>query len=331
MHHDLVELGWTEEHWNRICAAVTEEAQRARIAAQMLPMVGPEEGSTLAVPRYALNTRDNPDAYPPERPRQPPVPGAEPPRRLAVDSDPNLFLTTIAVNVQLRSHEVADSRLNAALGMFRRAANCIARIEDALVFNGRLRNQAPPGVGDLPAIFTVTGEAPGDFRGIIPSEFGIDPDRAQVDQRVLRRLRRRAPALPQPPAQPPPAPPLDGNDVVNAIINAIGELDARGQQGPYACGLSQDLFALICTPNDNLVLPRDRILPFLQGPLLRASALRLRHGFVVALGGNPVEIVVGADMAVRYLQTTLEPRYVFRVSERIALRIRQENAIALIT
>jgi hypothetical protein len=33
---------------------------------------------------------------------------------------------------------------------------------------------------------------------------------------------------------------------------------------------------------------------------------------------------------VRYLQSTLEPRYVFRVSERVAVRIREENAIVVI-
>jgi predicted GIY-YIG superfamily endonuclease len=31
MHSDLVELGWTEEHFNRIDAVVTEEAQKARV------------------------------------------------------------------------------------------------------------------------------------------------------------------------------------------------------------------------------------------------------------------------------------------------------------
>jgi uncharacterized linocin/CFP29 family protein len=322
MHHDLLELGWTEEHWNRICATVTEEAQRARIAAQMLPMVGPEEGSTIAVPRYALEARSNPDGYPVER-RGAEATDDAPTRRLAVNSTPNLFLSTIAVNVALRSHEVADGRLNAALGMFRRAANCIARAEDALVFNGLPRRGAPRGVGDLPAIFTLTSDAPGDIEGLVPFNFDVG---GRVNQRVLRRLRRGLAH-----DEEAERPPLNGNDVINAIIDAIGELDARGQQGPYACGLSQDLFALICTPNDSLVLPRDRILPFLQGPLLRASALGLRHGLVVALGGTPVEIVVGADLAVKYLQATLEPRYVFRVSERIALRIREQNAIAVIT
>jgi uncharacterized linocin/CFP29 family protein len=305
MHNDLIELGWTESHWNRICGAVTEEAQKARITAQMLPMVGPEEGSTLAVPQYRLGTGVIPsaDAY-----------GA-PPDRLVVDSSPTLYLSTIAVNVALRSHEAADPNLNAALGMFRRAASCIARVEDALVFNGRPANGPPPGVGNLPPVFTVSGDGPVREGLTRPLVIPNLPPRAQ---RIVRRLN-------------PAIPPLNGTDVVDAIIDVIGDLDARGHQGPYACALSQDLFALVCSPTPNLVLPRDRVLPFLQGPLLRASALQRRYGVVVALGGTPVELVVGSDISVRYLQTTPEPRYMFRVCERVALRIREYNAIAVIT
>jgi uncharacterized linocin/CFP29 family protein len=315
MHNDLVELGWTEEHWNRICGAVAEEAQKARIASQLLPMVGPEPGSTVAVPRYSLGTRANPEGYP----RVPPPPTV-PVDRLAVNSDPDLYLTTIAVNVQLRTHEVADPNLHAALGMFRRAANCIARIEDALVFNGRLPNQPPTGVGGLPQIYTVTGD--GELRGLArPHPQVASPTPAVGIAPLGPRVIQQLPVGPNPP---------DGSDVVTAIIAAIGELDRRGHQGPYACALSQDLFELICTPNANLILPRDRVLPFLQGPLLRASALQFHDGIVVALSGNPVELVVASDIGVRYLQTTLEPRCIFRVSERVALRIREESAIAIL-
>jgi len=306
MHSDLVELGWTEEHWNRLLNAVSEEAQKARVAAQMLPMVGPEERSTLAVPEFAISSGPAPVDT-----------AHQASHRLTVDSNPSLYLTTIAVNVFLRSHEAADSQLNAALGMFRRAANYIARIEDALVFNGRSANAAPEqGLAGIPAVFTVSGD--GAPRGLaLPPELDRR-DSAPERQRVQLRLQARGTSL-------------QGDEVITAIIGAIGQLDARGQQGPYACALSTDLFARVCTPNQNLVLPRDRILPFLQGPLLRASTLQEGQGVVVALSGSPVELVVGSDIGIRYLQATLEPRYAFRISERVALRIREENAIAILT
>lgn len=293
MHNDLVELGWTEEQWNRITGAVTEEAHRARVAAQMLPIVGPEDPSTVAVPGYELAPEPNP-APPPEQ-------------RLGVNSAPNLFLLTVAVNLQLRSVEVADPTLKAALGLFRRAANQISRIEDALIFNGHTKHMLPPfGIDGIPPVFSITGGG-GAASGVVAVG-------QQQGGRSYHKLPEKA----------------DGRAVIDAVVAAISALDNAGQQGPYACALSQPLFDLICRPTDNLVMPRDRILPFLQGPLLRASAIPAGLGVVVSLGANPVEIVVGSDLSVRYLQSTLEPRYVFRVSERVAVRIREENAIAVI-
>jgi uncharacterized linocin/CFP29 family protein len=132
--------------------------------------------------------------------------------------------------------------------------------------------------------------------------------------------------------------PFNGSDIATAIFEAIGILDNAGFSGPYACALDQRAFDAICTPSSTLVLPRDRILPFLQGgSLVRASTIPRRvvgvRGAVIALSGNPVELVVATDIYVSYLQTTgaMEPRRVFRVSERVALRVKEPGAIAIIT
>jgi uncharacterized linocin/CFP29 family protein len=295
----LEQLGWTEDQWNRICTTVTEEAERTRVAAQILPVVGPEDPSTVAVPAYSLSY--DPDPAPPN--------GPLPSQSMEVSSDPTLYLTSISVLVQLGGREVADPTLSAALTMFRRAANVIARAEDALIFNGRTTasiNQADT----LPQIFGVN-RVPADIDGLLDSTL-------------------RSP-LPLPP---------DGNEVAKAIFAAIGRLDAKGFSGPYGCALDQRAFDAICTPNAAMVMPRDRILPFLQGgALVRASTIPERfsplllRGTVIALSGNPVELVVATDINVTYLQTTgtTEPRRIFRVSERVALRIKEKNAIAIIS
>jgi uncharacterized linocin/CFP29 family protein len=288
MHDELVNLGWTEDHLSRIRTTVAEEAQRARVLAQALPLSGPEDGSTILVPKFALDSEKNE----PEPPKQ----------RLTVNSKPDLPIVTIAINVQLRSHEIADPSLTAALVMFRRAANHIARIEDALIVHGTKAADAPPsgGVKGIPEVYTV---------------------RAADKSTGLLEVQGRKPVQ---------VPPNNGPALVAAISTAISELDDAGQGGPYACVLGADLFALSTTPTDNLVMPRDRILPFLQGPLLRSSAFPVNRGAVIALSGNPIEIVVASDISVRYLQTTLEPRYVFRVSERVALRVKEADAIVRI-
>lgn len=296
MHSDLAEIGWTEDHWNRIVTAVTEEAQKARVAAQMLPMVTPEDSAALAVPDYSIATRADPGGFSAQR--------------LRVDSDPTLFLTSIAVNVQVKLREAADPNLSAALGMFRRAANYIARIEDSLVFNGRPGADLDPpfGLAGIPNVSRVTGNGAPD---------GL----------LLATAPRMFVAVAGVPV---PAGATLGDRVVVAIIESINQLEAAGQLGPFACVLSPDLFAAICTPGPALVMPRDRILPFLQGALVRSSAVLPYFGAVVALSASAVELVVASDIGVRFLQTTEEPRLVFRVSERVALRVRDNNAISIL-
>jgi hypothetical protein len=260
-----------------------------------LPVSGPEDPTTVAIPRYAIGSPPNPVNPPP-------------PQRLAVNSDPTLYLTTISVNVSLRAREVADPALQAALVMFRRAANIIARIEDALVVHGRPGRDLPPpgGLLGVPNVYEVTGN--GRVDGLLPLRPG---------------LRWPPPRRLRPPGGDP------GGRLFADIVRAIGRLENRGQLGPFACLLDQRLFSRIVNPTGSLVLPRDRLLPFLQGPLLRSSVLPLGWGALIALSAGPVEIVVASDISVQYLQVTLEPRYVFRVCERVALRVKERRAIQL--
>jgi hypothetical protein len=72
------------------------------------------------------------------------------------------------------------------------------------------------------------------------------------------------------------------------------------------------------------------VLPFLDGPLLRSSALNTGYGFVTALGGNPIEIVTASDIHVSYLSRNDEPRFVFRVSERVVVRVKDESAVSVL-
>jgi hypothetical protein len=95
--------------------------------------------------------------------------------------------------------------------------------------------------------------------------------------------------------------------------------------------MSPTVFEAVHTPAGSLVLPRDRILPFLGGDYLRRSnTIPNGYGVVIALGGDPVEIVVASDISLQYLQRTPEPKYLFRVSEKIALRVKEWDAVAII-
>jgi len=318
----LINLGWTEEDWNRISSAVSEEAQKARVCAKILPAVGPEDRSVLAVPRYRLSAAAT-------------SAGAS---ELTVDSAPDLYLTKLAVNVSLHSHEVADRSLSAALLMFRRAANVIAHLEDSLIFYGRRStslgpstksalNRVPDG---LPPVFEITQDSH-NVEGLYGWQMG--PTTVGDPGPQLARGELIAP--------PELAPPFRagaqgegrglGDGVVNVVVNAINAIEKGGYYGPFGCILSHDLFTAICTPTPSLVLPRDRILPFLEGPLLRSSVLNPGSGVIISLAGSPVELVLASDVQVKFLQLTAGGRALFRVSERVALRIKDAQAVQWIS
>ena len=48
---------------------------------------------------------------------------------------------------------------------------------------------------------------------------------------------------------------------------------------------------------------------------------------MVALGGAPVELVIATDVSLNFLQVAPDPMFVFRVYEKMALRIKESDAI----
>jgi uncharacterized linocin/CFP29 family protein len=286
---------WTAEQHARVRQVIQEEAHRARVAAGFLPVVGPLPASTDFVRADSVHYPKNP------------VEGSQPRQRLAIDDTQTILLPTLQVKVWLRGAQMADPEMNSALTMFRRAANVLARLEDAIIFNG----QAGAGQGPhhkatgLPDIWEVLGGQ--ECRGLLPPHDGPEPE-----------------------PMPGGALPHDtGEKLVGEISRQIGDLEANGHFGPFAVALDHQYFTAVQTPNKNsLVLPQDRILPFLGGgPLVRSSTLPACSGCVIALGAAPVELVVATDVSLNFLQVTTDPMFVFRVYEKVRLRIKERDAI----
>ena len=300
-------LNWTDEHWSRVEKTVKQEAERTRVAAKFLPIYGPVPEDELEVPNFALQQQ-----------AAPLVPAAGVPglaaQRLSVDSTSATALATISILVYLRTHEAADPELQAALTMFRRAANLIARTEDALMFNGQNgRNQPPVAAGGLRALAQVTYGR--QQNGLIGSPlnpvFGAGHPAAPVA--------RGAAGLP-------------GQTVVTAVVNAITQLEDSGYGPPYACVFGNDLYRDAHTPTQNLILPRQPITSMLEGgPLLRSTVIPADWGAVISHESGQVEQVLANDICVKCLHVSEEPRFVFRVSQRVALRVRDWGAVANIT
>jgi uncharacterized linocin/CFP29 family protein len=268
------QVPWSDEQWDRVKRAIQEEANRARVAATFLQLFGPLPASADFVRKEEIKI-DN---------------------RITIADTDTIKLPTLQVKVYLRGAQMTDPELTSALAMFKRAANLLARLEDALIFNGQPNVSKPPAGG--PAIWEVLGGQPSS---------GL--------------LAAGAPGV--------VVPADDGEKLVRAVSKAIGDLEGDGQFGPFAVALGQELFLAAQTPNEgSLVLPQDRIIPFLGGgSLLRSSTLHDYKGVVVALGGAPVELVIATDVSLNFLQVAPDPMFVFRVYEKMVLRIKEPDAI----
>jgi uncharacterized linocin/CFP29 family protein len=283
MAYDYAPITWTDEQWARVTDTIQQEANRARVAATFLPLYGPLPPDTDYVARDEVEIAE---------PRQ----GG--PERLMINDTRTIRVPTLQVKVYVRGAQMADPELTSALQLFRRAANVLARLEDALIFDGQ------------PAPY----ECPGAAAPLAPIAEILGGD--ESDGLLNRKTASVAVAV-------------DGNALVEGVSKAIGALEADGHFGPFAVALGQEYFNAVEKPNDeSLVLPQDRIIPFLGGgSLVRSSLLGGNRGVVVALGGSPVELVVATDMSVNFLQVTPEPMFVFRVFEKVVLRIKEPKAI----
>lgn len=270
------QLQWTDDQWNKVRQVVYEEARRARVAGNVLPLFGPLEPDAQFVSKQELE-RD-------------PKTGI-----ITVSDRDSLRLLTLEEKVYLRGSQVADQALDSALIAFRHAANCIARQEDKLLLKGDALDREA-GTGSSKHLPNLVDSAGTD----VPFDSGTKPgDR--------------------------------GGALVTAISKAIGELEMVHHLGPFACLLGPTYFLDAQTPTDSMVLPQDRILPFLGGgTLARTSVLDAEQGLVIALGGAPIDVVVATDITVKFLQIDADAKYVFRVYEKIVLRVKQPEAIALL-
>jgi uncharacterized linocin/CFP29 family protein len=284
------QVPWTDEQWARVNQVIQEEATRARVAATFLPLYGPLSADTDFV---------RAEIIPPDAP-------------LRIQDRNTIQLATLQVRVPVRSAQMADPDMRSVLAVFRRAANVLARLEDAVVFRGLEQTNAtsigfapPGGTASLPAIWEIHGGQ------ATPGLWGPRPTNATWQWIEVSAV---------------------GEALVTAVSDAIGKLEGHGHFGPFAAVLGQGLFLVAQTPDQSsLVLPQDRIIPFLGGgSLLRSSTLDEHKGYsgvVVALGGAPVELVVATDVSLQFLQVTEHPNFLFRVREKIALRIKEADAI----
>ena len=193
MTTDNPQVPWTDEQWARVNQVIQEEASRARVAATFLPLIGPLPGDTDFVRRELIHYAENPNVLsnalseiatavaafdiamiqvPPDfnaaAAAQQQIANAQQivgAKRIRIDDRQTIKLATLQVNVPVRGAQMADPDMTSAQALFRRAANVLARLEDAVIFRGLITDPAfpsrfrpPAGIAtDLDGIWEITG------------------------------------------------------------------------------------------------------------------------------------------------------------------------------
>ena len=215
--------------------------------------------------------------------------------------------------------EQAHRGHSTAVTLATRAANLLMQAEDMIIFRG------------LSAFDTQFFTDNIRFRGT-PDNFGlldIIPDGATS-------------SLPELPAEQVIPVPNNGTDQVygeetfKAVTRGYAILQNNGQYGPYALTLHTIPYADAHAPLINtLIMPADRIKPIMtagfygSGTLLAnpSGSEPLFTGSLVNVGGNTMDLVVGADATATYTQPDQDGNHRFRVVERIALREKDIGAL----
>ena len=212
------------------------------------------------------------------------------------DTD-TIKLPTLQVKVYLRGAQMKDPELTSVLALFRRAANLLARLEDAIIFNGQpAANQVP--AGGPPNIWEVRGGQPS--RGLFAPQPG---------QTI--------------PAQP------TGQSLVTGVSESIGRLEANGHFGPFSVVLDQGSFLAAQTPDPGLARLAAGPHRSVPGRRFTAPLVQLPRdsGVVVALGGCANRTCRRHGRVAQLLTGHHRPVFVFRVYEKMALRIKEPEAI----
>ena len=299
----MSQLNWTEAQWNRVNSAITEEFTKASVAGACLPCYGPVGASMEAVSKQVFKYEDK-DAI------------------IKISDDETTSFWTIRTFVHLNSQQVADENLSSALFAFKRAANLLARTEDYLVFVGHNAGaKRPP--RPLPRQTINPPNAPTMILGVIAnkehSADGLLTHDNVAAQSILKPFDDK---------KNPKHTGSDGEALVRKIADAIAELEDKGYPGPFACVLGRNLYLEALTPvPGSMVLPADRIAPMLGGPLLRSGSMPAAHGVVASSCGESLDLVVATPPKAQFLQVNEDAKYVFRVYERFALRIKDPVAI----
>ena len=322
-------IPWSKDVWDRIDQAVATEVMRTRVGARFLPK-RPVPPKTTSVPTDSYSF-------------SPLTPGTSP--ILTVDEGATIRLNEYYVEFELTPQQVDQEEgdfkqlgHSTAVTLATKAANTLAQAEDLIIFQGQnaitgatlftgsyvllLNGNAPTDTGLLN--FPVGANAPGAGPLTVPP----------------------APAITVVPVPSLASQGLDvkgviyGPNTFEAVAQAYSALQAVGQYGPYALVLETVPYADTYAPLPaTLTLTADRIKPIVTSGFFGTGTLPPNpppapaapyYGVLVSLGGNTMDLVVGLESLVAFMQEDTNGNFRFRVLQRFALRVKDPTGIIIL-
>jgi uncharacterized linocin/CFP29 family protein len=313
-------IPWSKDVWERIDHAVATEVKRTRICARFMDtkQVPPK---TTSVPTDSYSVTDG---------------------VFGVDEGATVRLNEYYVEFELTPQQVdqeeGDFRAlghSTAVTLATKAANSLALAEDLIVFQGQNAiTGALPFTSRL--VQTLGGNKPLDT-GLLNFPVGAKgpgagpltvPPAPTIDVVQVYPL---APAVPGV---------IYGPNTFEEVAAAYSLLQAAGQYGPYALVLETIPYADTFAPLPaTLTLTADRIKPLVTAGYFGSGTLPPNpppapvapyFGVLVSLGGNTMDLVVGAQPVTAFQQEDTTGNFRFRVLQRFALRVKDPTAIVIL-
>jgi uncharacterized linocin/CFP29 family protein len=340
------QLGWTDAQWNQVRQAVTAAWQGVRVAGSLLSNYGPMPASTAVVQSEVIDQTGNVD-------------DASTARVL------ELYVNVSLSRQQVNEDDLSDAALvfkRAGAALAREEDRFVFNGQQpGATYQGAQMQAtlAAPNVARFPAVQHEGGEP--NLQALLQPELSqhvtalINTGFSTV-QPIQNYLTNPAAPVVSPLVTIFNTAPgalglvfaaatainvvgLTGAHLVTEVVNAIGRLDDAGYGAPFACFLSRNPYIVARTPvAAALIMPSDRIEPLLGQAIIRAPALDegptpvplgtyRGRGLVLSLAGDALDLALASAATPTFVNINEQGDYVFRVFERFALRVKDNNAI----
>ena len=279
-------LPWSRQTWDSIHQAVHDEVRRVVIAPKLLPLYGPIP-EALTVTSDALGVDDE--------------------NRWVVDEAAVAPLLEIWADFSLTPQQVAkEVELTSARTLAIRAANFVARAQDAAIFQGDGALATDP-LFSSGAVKFRSGPAGSGLLG------DVDPEQVIVVE----------------PLEDGEGPNLRfGERTFAAVARGYERLQNLGHYGPYALILESLPYADAFAPQPRtLILPADRIQPLVLSGFYGTGTLPGSSGILLSVGGDTMDLAVGKAATTTFQFEDDAGKFRFRVLTRFALRLKDRSAV----